>query len=222
MNCSLLAYIYNKIVWRENVKHKIKPFIIIALFVGVLVIGSIIPKRRETVSLEKGEKVIVIDPGHGGQDPGKVSADGVQEKEINLSIAKKMQKILEAEGIVVIMTREDDTSSDRKSEDMRRRVEIIEESKPIAAVSIHQNSFSNHAVRGPQVFYFEGAEIGKELATIMQSELWTMDKEHRREIKANNNYYMLKYTTVPTVIVECGFLSNEEEATLLADEKYQE
>lgn len=203
-------------------KHKIKPFIIIVLFFGVLVIGSILPERKETVFFENEDRVIVIDPGHGGKDPGKVSANGTQEKEINLAIAKKVKETLEANGIQVVMTRDEDVSLGRKSEDMRKRVQVIAESNPMAAVSIHQNSFSDSTVRGPQVFYFEGSKLGQEFARTMQNELWKIDEEHRREIKSNQNYYILKNTAVTTIIVECGFLSNEEEAALLAEDAYQE
>lgn len=168
------------------------------------------------------EKVVVIDAGHGGDDPGKIGINDALEKEINLQIAKDIKKYLEEAGITVIMTREDENSlSNNKTEDLQKRVKIIDESKAEIAVSIHQNSFSSEAEKGAQVFYYSESEEGEKLAQILQNHLKMLDPENRREIKENNTYFLLKRTKIPTVIVECGFLSNWEEAEKLADAEYQ-
>lgn len=184
-------------------------------------------KRAEEEKQESGT-MVVIDAGHGGFDSGKVGLGGVLEKDINLSIALKLRELLEREGITVMMTREtdvglyDEGEANKKQQDMKRRCSLINEAKPRAAVSIHQNSFSQESVKGPQVFYYETSVEGKRLAESLQDAMNEQLQVSRpRERKANDTYYLLRKTEVPTVIVECGFLSNREEASLLSSEEYQ-
>lgn len=176
----------------------------------------------------KGSKaVIVIDPGHGGFDPGKVGVGQSLEKDINLAIAKKLNDLLADSGYTVYMTRTEDVAlcqgdeSSKKLTDMKNRVAMIEEVKPSLVVSIHQNSYSA-GTKGAQVFYHSSSEEGKRLAGILQQTIKESigDDNHRVE-KANDSYYMLRKVTCPLVIVECGFLSNPEEEALLKDENYQ-
>ena len=167
--------------------------------------------------------LVVIDSGHGGKDPGKVGVNGVNEADVNLKIAQKLKKILEAQGVTVIMTREDEGSlAGSKSEDMQKRVSIINEKKPALAVSVHQNSYSSEEVHGAQVFYYTNSAEGGKAARIMQEALLDVDGDNKRKEKANDTYYMLKRTDVPVIIVECGFLSNRAEADLLVTEDYQD
>lgn len=174
--------------------------------------------------------VIVIDAGHGGRDSGKISVDNVTyEKDINLAIAYKLKGYLEAEGITVIMTRESDdglyveSDSNKKAADLRRRIEVIERAAPVLVVSIHQNSYHESYVRGAQTFYYTTSAEGRELAEIIQEQLClSLDPDNERKAKANDSYYLLKKTSVPIVIVECGFLSNPEEAALLTSKDYQD
>ena len=175
------------------------------------------------------EKKVVIDAGHGGFDSGKVGINGALEKDINLSIARKVQKNLEQAGIRTVMTREDDRGlydegeENKKQQDMKRRCSEINESGADLAVSIHQNSYTQESVCGPQVFYYETSAKGKELAEILQETLnQNLQIARPRTIKANDTYYILRKTEIPTVIVECGFLSNGEEAEKLTQENYQE
>ncbi len=175
----------------------------------------------------KGMKV-VIDPGHGGDDPGKVGVNGQKEKDINLQIAGILRTLLENEGVEVIMTRTEDcglsagNAGNNKVEDLKKRLAILEDTKPILAVSIHQNSYRDPAVYGPQVFFYTTSVTGEKIATILQNSLNTyLDVKRPRVQKGNSTYYILKKTTVPTVIAECGFLSNPEEAAKLANEEYQ-
>lgn len=186
-------------------------------------------KAEETIA-DTTDLVIVIDAGHGGRDSGKVAVDNVTyEKDINLAIAYKLKSYLEAEGITVIMTRETDdglyveSDSNKKAADLRRRIEVIERASPVLVVSIHQNSYHESYVRGAQTFYYTTSTEGKELAEIIQEQLClSLDPENGRKAKANDSYYLLKKTSVPIVIVECGFLSNPEEAALLATKDYQD
>lgn len=178
---------------------------------------------------KKGSKeVIVIDPGHGGFDPGKVGVSGSLEKDINLAIALKLRKILENSGYTVYMTREtdislcDESQTGKKRADLAKRVEIIEKSEPALTISIHQNSYSA-GTSGAQVFYYSYSERGKKLAGLLQEQIKEqMQPENHRMEKENSNYYMLKQVSTPLVIVECGFLSNPNEEQLLLQENYQE
>lgn len=183
-----------------------------------------------TAGREEAQYVVVIDAGHGGRDGGKVSVDGVTyEKDINLAIAYRLKAYLEAEGIMVIMTREGDeglyteSDSNKKAADLKHRIEMIDQAVPDLVVSIHQNSYHEPGVSGAQVFYYTGSEEGKRLAEVIQEQLrLSLDPDNHREAKANNTYYLLKKTSATIVIVECGFLSNPEEAALLKTEEYQD
>lgn len=199
----------------------------LAVLAGLLFAGD---KVRMYVSVQQENvrrNLVVLDPGHGGRDPGKVGAQGEQEKDINLAISLKVKERLEKDGMEVVMTREkdvmlaDEDASNKKLEDLNNRIRIINERQPAVAVSIHQNSYSDASVKGAQVFYFTHSDKGKQAAEAMQKELLEFDQENTRKIKANDTYYLLKKTEVPTVIVECGFLSCPEEAALLTDEAYQ-
>ena len=173
--------------------------------------------RVLTDKTEKIKPCVVIDAGHGGADPGKVGVDGSLEKDINLKIAKKLAMFLTAADVDVVLTREEDV------QDMKNRVALIEEKKPALTVSIHQNSYHEEYVHGAQVFYYERSQESKEIAERMQRVLAEqIDPDNARQAKANNSYYLLKKTSSPIVIVECGFLSNYEEAQKLSSEVYQE
>ena len=172
---------------------------------------------------------VVIDAGHGGIDPGKVGINDALEKDINLSIAMKLKSYLEQQDIKVIMTRETDmglyeeSDSNKKVRDMKNRLAIMEEIKPELVISIHQNSYPEESVSGMQVFYYETSTEGKRLAEIMQQTMIvSLKPQKERTAKANDTYYLLKKTSAPIVIVECGFLSNRAEAELLVSSDYQE
>lgn len=169
------------------------------------------------------EQVIVIDAGHGSFDPGKVGINDILEKDVNLSIAKKLKKLLEEEKITVVMTRDtDDTLAGSKVEDLRKRVEMMNQNAPILAVSIHQNSYTSEEVKGAQVFYYPNSAEGKVAAEMIQESLRILDPDNKRLSKANQDYYLLKKTEIPLTIVECGFLSNREEAEKLSTDSYQQ
>ena len=174
-------------------------------------------------------KSIVIDPGHGGIDPGKVGVNDCLEKEINLSIAQKVKDLLEQDGYDVYLTRSNDkdlfpvTSKHPKRDDLQARVSLIEKVDPYFTVSIHQNSFPSENVSGPQVFYYHTSKEGAQLAQVLQTCLNDLlSPASKRECKDDDSYYLLKKTTTPTVIVECGFLSNPKEASMLVTDSYQD
>ncbi|RDY30110.1 N-acetylmuramoyl-L-alanine amidase [Lachnotalea glycerini] len=201
----------------------------VILLISALVIGQQGSVTVTNMKSAKQKKVVVIDAGHGGNDPGKVGINEVLEKDINLSIALILKKMLEAEDVEVVMTRETDTglyeesSKNKKAQDMRNRTSLISKTNPVVAVSIHQNSYHEEYVNGAQVFYYEHSKNAKDLAEVLQKEIKNhVQPDNKREAKNNSSYYLLKKTDATTVIVECGFLSNREEAAKLTDETYQE
>jgi len=175
------------------------------------------------------EKItVVIDCGHGGIDPGKVGINGSYEKDINLAIGLYLKEALEKNNCTVLMTRETDiglyqeSDTNKKSADLKKRVELMNQDEVDLIVSIHQNSFSNENTRGAQVFYHSGSQSGETFANILQTQLMScLDTKNHRQAKGNADYYLLKHTEKTAVIVECGFLSNYEEAQKLCDKAYQ-
>ena len=174
-------------------------------------------------------KMILVDAGHGGTDPGMIGVGGLKEKEINLEIANKLKKILEEKGFYVIMTRKEDKGlydndcKNQKVQDLQRRIALIGKYKLLLCVSIHQNSYQDPDVYGPQVFYYEDSIQGKELAGYIQDALNTcLDVTRPRAPKGNRTYYLLKRSESVLNIVECGFLTNPEEAELLQTSEYQQ
>ena len=212
-------------------KHKgISYVMVILLFVSMLIVAKEAANLVLSERLKKADSnLVVIDAGHGSDDSGKVGINGALEKDINLAVALRVKSLLETQGISVVMTREDDqgdypkTGSNRKMRDMKKRVELINQSMPALTVSIHQNSYTDERIYGAQTFYYEGSEQGRMAAEIMQQQLVaTLDPNNKRQAKSNTSYYLLKNTNYPIIIVECGFLSNQKESALLCDEEYQE
>ena len=151
------------------------------------------------------------------------------EKDVNLAISLKLKDILEQNDCKVIMTRETDQGlyqdgdTNKKIADLHARCRIINDSGADAVISIHQNSFTSESSKGAQVFYQTTSEKGKVLAEILQEQLVSgLDPENNRVAKANSDYYMLKNTQAPMVIVECGFLSNSDEESRLKTDEHQQ
>lgn len=208
-------------------RKKIELILVMLTLAGLVMVSKKLEKYVNSDKVEKKGYTVVLDAGHGSSDSGKVGINGVLEKDINLSISKKTKKYLEKKGICVIMTRDKDESlaegenGNRKVQDMKARVKRINDTKPDLAVSIHQNSYHEESIHGAQVFYYEHSESGEKDARILQEALLAVDPDNTRQVKANTTYYLLKRTEVPILIVECGFLSNQEEAEKLASEDYQ-
>ena len=174
-------------------------------------------EENQTAQADSTKRTVVLDSGHGGFDPGKESSDGILEKHINLAIAERLKELLEKEGIRVVMTRTDDnglyteSDSNKKIADMKKRCAIIDAAKADIVVSIHQ------------VFFYKHSAEGKKLAQILQKSLKeNLDTENKRQEKEDSTYYMLLHTGAPTVIAECGFLSNPQEAALLNTAEYRQ
>lgn len=208
-------------------RKKIELILVMLTLAGLVMVSKKLEKYVNSDKVEKKGYTVVLDAGHGSSDSGKVGINGVLEKDINLSISKKTKKYLEEKGIRVVMTRGKDESlaegenGNRKVQDMKARVKRINDTKPDLAVSIHQNSYHEESIHGAQVFYYEHSESGEKDARILQEALLAVDPDNTRQVKANTTYYLLKRTEVPILIVECGFLSNQEEAEKLASEDYQ-
>lgn len=214
----------------SRIEHKL-----LSLVMGIMLIVSMFFVGKEAAEYVNGsnvknmERCVVIDAGHGGDDPGKIGINDALEKEINLQIAFRVKEYLEQNDIRVIMTRETDEGlydrnvSNKKVQDMKRRLEIIDKASPEVTVSIHQNSYPEESIHGAQIFYYNGSVEGQKLAQKIQEQfIKKVDGENKRQIKANDSYYLLKKTATPIVIVECGFLSNYQEAENLCKEEYQE
>lgn len=207
-------------------------FYLILVLVFVIVAAAVILDREEvvaTMSLPTSEKVVFIDAGHGGRDPGREGNNGVHEKEINLAIALYLQSYLESSGAMVYMTRVTDeglyseNDSNKKRADMRQRKEMVNSSDADILVSIHQNSFSQSQYHGGQVFYHGDSNEGMRLAELIQQQFNTfIDSSNERKAKANDNYFVLREISIPSVIVECGFISNPEEEGKLNTDYYQQ
>lgn len=171
--------------------------------------------------------------GHGGEDGGAVSKSGVVESNINLAIALKLQNLLEQSGMTVILTRStdeaiydaDDTKNirNKKVSDLKNRVKIGNESSADLFVSIHLNKIPQEQYYGWQTFYKQNNEDGKRLSESIQKNLnEAIQKENKRIPKAIKDIYIIEHIEIPTTIVECGFLSNENELQNLENEQYQE
>lgn len=175
---------------------------------------------------------IVVDAGHGGEDGGAVGVNGLVEKDINLAIALALAEDLKANNFPVVLVRDSDysvgdqtlaTVAERKRSDTKNRVRLVEETGDCLLVSIHQNQFSQSQYKGAQMFYSPNNSESSLLAEcIRQSVVNSLQPENTRQNKeAGEDIYLLTHCQVPGVIVECGFLSNPEEANLLGQEEYQ-
>ena len=169
-------------------------------------------------------KLVVLDAGHGGFDPGAIGrVTGVEEDELNLAVANALAELLEARGYRVLKTRSDDKAiAGTKVMDMDRRRDIIEKSGADAAISIHMNAIQQGTVRGPVAIYYEGSDEGKLLAQCMQRALNESLMPPKPKQAASGSYFILKAGSMPSCIVECGFLTNAEEERLLMEADYQQ
>lgn len=207
--------------------------IIYALVVSGFLAAAWFGSRTVTVMAQRAESnlapVIVIDAGHGGEDGGAVSCTGVLEKELNLQIALRLDDLFHLLGYRTRMVRTTDLSvytagdtiAQRKASDLKARVQLVEKLSSPVLVSIHQNLYPDARYSGAQVF-FDPPGKGRELAEALQTAFRdTINSGSRREIKKAEGIYLMEHISCPAILVECGFLSNPEEETLLRSEKYQ-
>lgn len=210
------------------------------MFAVISLIIGIIPAKNDKyylTSAESGEKapVIVIDPGHGGEDGGASSEDGLLEKDLNLEVSRLCSVLLELGGCDVRMTRSTDTllydlygdrenyKGYKKTYDLKNRLRFASEAEADAFVSIHMNKFCQKQYNGLQVYYSPNCDSSKQLAEgIKNSVRLNLQPENERETKkATSSIYLLKNIKIPAVLVECGFLSNYEEAQKLSTAEYR-
>ncbi len=243
-NTAFRPFIY---INREGTAMKVKIFskpfrwkvaLVVLASMAIIAVKPVYDNVITGVSGITESDVILIDPGHGGMDGGASSDAGVTEKDINLAIGLYIKELAEADGWKVVMTRESDialgdteskTIRGKKTADLIARKDMIRDVQPTVAVSIHLNSFKqDRSVRGAQTFYPTGPgekailEESKKFAEIVQEELvkGIADGTDRTAL-GKSGVLMLKNPPSPVVIIECGFLSNPEEASLLEQEEYQ-
>ena len=201
--------------------------LILTMLTFALCFSSLAGKSAGDASVSKFK--IVLDAGHGGVDGGVIGTKtGVKESELNLKLVKKLEKYLVGAGMNVVLTRSSDAglygvaTKNLKRKDMEKRKEIIEDAQPTLVVSIHMNKYSLSTRRGAQVFYKEGDKASKLLAKSIQSSFNDMEEAVRDCSELSGDYYILNCTDYPSVIAECGFLSNPQDEALLVTDEYQE
>lgn len=207
---------------------RLKPILVfVGIFmVSVLLSVGIVGAIKED-NVPRPTYTIVVDAGHGGRDNGCSGGAGTIESDINLKIAKILKNNLETFGIKVVMTRMDGNGlydagvENYKQSDMNKRMEIINESNPDMVISIHQNSFSGSSQRGAQAFYQEGDKESLRFAESVQSQLLRQLPGARSECN-HGDYYILKESKLPAVLIECGYLTNPDEEILLNSSEYQD
>lgn len=186
----------------------------------------------EASSMPITQKTVIVDAGHGGDDGGAIGIDGTVEKNINLDIALKLEKILKFYGFNVIMTRTQDvmTCDDgldslrkRKISDIHNRFELMRKNPDAIFISVHQNKFEDSSQHGTQVFYSGNDERSKEIAEAIQTSVTlTLQRKNDRVVKkSGSGIYLLYHAKIPAVLVECGFISNSDEVKKLKDESYR-
>ncbi len=185
-----------------------------------------------------GQKIVLLDPGHGGEDPGAVSDySGIKEKDINLSIANKVKELLEKENYKVLMTRTEDkleylpettSVTEKRKQDLQRRKKMMDESGADIVVSIHQNKIKQTQYYGAQTFYPHNSPESTKLAVSIQKYIKEIvDPTNKREalVRGKPNelpIIILKDLKTTTAIVECGFLSNTNDEKQIGTKEYQD
>lgn len=196
------------------------------LFIQKIDADSIVMTNASSV------RTIVLDPGHGGEDGGTIGYSGTIEKDLNLDIALRLKDLLEWNGFRVIMIRDGDyalnddglsTIGERKRSDMYHRLEMYNSDLQALVISIHLNQYPDSSCRGAQIFYSQNNPASEELAQSIQSaiKLQLQPENHRKIKPAEKNLFLLFHAKPPTVLVECGFISNPEEEALLLQEEYR-
>lgn len=219
-----------KIIWLANRKRKAAVFSGVALvLILIIFLGWGYSREDKNIwSWVLGNKVVVIDAGHGGVDPGAVGISKVLEKDVTLAVSKRLEALIQQSGAKTIMVRTDDSDLGtsqgllkRKREDLAQRIQLALDAQADVYISIHANSFPNPKLTGAQTFYHADSPEGKLLAQLIQQELNKMTNG-KRVAKGNQDIFILKKANQAAVTVELGFLSNPEEERLLTSPEYQE
>lgn len=223
---------------KEKISTALQPIFIgillILIVCSLLLISSIItPKESQNITTStRNRPTIVIDAGHGGEDGGASSADGTLEKDLNLSLALKLESLFSSVGYNVVMTRTEDKllydpnedyMGRKKILDMKERVRITNSCENPILISIHMNAFPEERYKGLQVYYSSNDPSSESIANSIQKNVcFFLEKENTRKTKCGRDIFLLDRINSPAVLIECGFLSNPDDASKLSNEKYQE
>ena len=228
-------------IWVVNLtkKRTIRAFagISLALIVLISIVIGFIGKSYEDIIISSKadalpyEKIIILDAGHGGEDPGAVGANGLYEKDLNLQFAFEIGKALEEKGYIVVYTRtedrllykeEENIKGIRKISDLKNRCQIAERYPDSIFVSIHMNSFGSSKYSGLQVYYSQKNNNSQALADLIQNKVISdLQPNNNRVIKPGNDMYILENINNTAVLIECGFLTNQDECKKLSEKEYQ-
>lgn len=220
--------------FRKFRKQILRPIAIVSLLLATIMLGLLIFDTYFTDSVSASwdvGRVIVIDAGHGGEDPGAIGEGSVYEKDLNLSIALLVGEKLIEKGYTVVYTRtedkmlyspEENIKGMRKLSDLKNRVKVSEQYPDAIFVSIHMNSFGNSKYSGAQVYYNAKNSESRILAEKIRSSIvQEAQPNNSRSTKEGKGLYLLENNPNPAVIVECGFMTNNEELTRLLEKEYQ-
>ena len=189
-----------------------------------------VDKNKNTSASPAERPIVILDAGHGGEDGGASSKDGLKEKDLNLDVALTLGNMLEANGISVIQTRTEDRmlyteykKGSLKMQDLKNRLQVSKQNENSIFISIHMNKFSEEKYSGLQVFYSRNSEESAVLANKIQTKVkeYLQNNNDRETKKANSNIYLLDNIDTPAILIECGFLSNSDECTKLSSEEYR-
>lgn len=207
-------------------------FVLIGCFIVLAICARITERALPTAAAASTKPVIVLDAGHGGLDSGAVGATGVLEKDVNLSIVLALRDMFEMSGFEVVLTRDEDISiydpgvegiRNQKLNDMDNRLAIIQKYPDSIFLCIHQNNFTDPKYFGGQMFYNNNNPQNRTLAQIMQNKFAQLQPGNGREIKlTGEELFLLKSNKNPSLMIECGFLSNPEEEQKLSTWEYQQ
>lgn len=225
-----------KVVTTVKTRTKLVLFGILFSVFGLLSLGTVYTVTQSTVDASTNTvkyKTVIIDAGHGGVDGGTSADDGTLEKDLNLQIALKLNEMLNSFGVKTVLIRDTDISvhdetaktiRQKKVSDLKNRLDVINNTEDSVFVSIHQNHFGESKYNGTQIFYSKNNPDSQKLADCIRMPVVSyLQPENTREIKqSGTEIYLLYHSQIPSVMVECGFLSNAEETAKLKDEKYQQ
>lgn len=224
-----------KIIASKFIRSRLILFISLVSILSVVFGGSFLWKFFSVSDVSNSVpkyNTVIIDAGHGGVDGGTSSDDGTLEKDLNLQIATKVNDFLCSMGVNTVMTRTRDISvhdesaktiREKKVSDIKNRLAIMNKTENSVFISIHQNHFSQEKYHGTQIFYSKNNPDSISLADcVRQSVISVLQPDNSREIKqCGSEIYLLYHAEIPSIMVECGFLSNHDETEKLKDEEYQ-
>ena len=222
------------VIYVVNARRAIKTLKVISALLIIVMLASVVARGIDTSATEISstpERVIVIDAGHGGEDPGAIGVDGAYEKDLNLSIAMTLGEELKNRGYTVVYTRtedkmlylpEENIKGMRKISDLKNRCKITAEYENCIMISIHMNSYGASKYSGLQVYYANQNEGSKMLANKIQTAVRNdVQPSNHRQIKNGSALYLLENASGTPVLIECGFLSNADECQKLSQKEYQ-